>query len=1097
MEILTGAASSTLSNICKWVWSIAANNIKYLLCYDRKVEELKQLVQELDTKKNEIQARLEAETRNGRTVDAHVSRWLTNSDLVDEDATRLEKQVKEVRCSMSCCWNCFSYKIGKEADEKINTAKELLNAANFSIYAHDPPLPSIASLFPNRDFQESLSANLSMNSIWEALNNDSFYIIGVYGMGGVGKTTIMKEVAKRAKNEGQYNEVIVVTVSQNQDVKKIQTEIAAQLSLQLTCDSEIVWGGRILERIKGARKILIILDDLWGFLDISTIGIPSADENKECKIVITTRSINVCRLMKSQQHIKVEPLSEKESWDLFKLNVGDVLEKTGDLTKVAVDVAKECGGLPLAIVALGRAMREKDDIDTWNSVLDDLRQSIQTDIEGMENSVFKCIRKSFDFLMSDEAKLCFLSCSLFPEDWEIDIIDFFRYVVGEGILQYNTMEAAWKKLCTRLLVQLKDCCLLLEGKDSEHFKMHDVVRDAAIWISFDKAYGFYGFANKGLRRWPEIAQVDECQRISFMGNSFDSLPAEQPVFPKLRTMILKETRISTIPDRFFQGMEALLVLDLRSEKVASLPSSFPCLVNLKALFLSRSRWVNFDVTSLPLIGELKNLEILQLQGFESAVPMEFGNLTKLRCLDLIGCTGTIPRNLISRLSRLEQLYLTGAFSNWQVDDEGSSSGGAATFAELASLSRLTTLHVGIENPDVFLQQQDDLDFVPWPALTDFKIVVGTITWPIRSGPSRSRSKQLVITKSTYKYKYWVIDLVTKSERLSLHNWSGMECLVSGAEEGGFAVGDKLFEVKELLLLSMPDVRSLCTGTLLPNDILLRKLSKLVIHECHKLVDVLLPTCMLLRTHQLMERLDISSCDKLEKVMSLVNLVQEEGEGVLLPRLQSLSLFRLPELRSVWGDDIGAMMLPAGSLQNLQSLQVVRCKSLKDDHILPPILPIPNKLDHFPSLRRLWIGGCDSLTHLLSWRQAKGQLPHLQELNVGNCERMETVVIKEEPEEEVEEESHVLPSLTDLHLRRLPMLRSFFQGEQCSKPLSSLKDLNVTECPELKKLPLSSSSPPVDLQYLWGDSWEWFESLEWGEDQSIKERLRPLFRPLQQ
>ncbi|KAJ6819831.1 putative LRR receptor-like serine/threonine-protein kinase [Iris pallida] len=838
MEIITGVASSALFKIGKWVYSKAASNINYLLCYDCKVEKLKQLVRELDRKKNDIQPMLDAETRNRRTVNADVSQWLAKLNVVNEDAKRLEEQVKGVRRFMGCCCNCFSsYKIGKEVAEKIDTANELLST-KFTIYSHEPPPPSIESLYPNRDFHESLSTKSSMDHIWEALNNNFFFIIGVYGMGGVGKTTIMKEVAKRAKNEGQYNEVIMVIVSQNQDVKKIQTEIAEQLGFQLTDESEIVRGAKILDRIKGARKILIILDDLWGFLNISTIGIPSADENKECKVVITTRSINVCSFMNCQQRIKVEPLSPKESWDLFKFQVGDVLEKTDHLTKVAVDVAKECGGLPLAIITLGRAMRKKDKISTWNFVLTQLRKSIQTHIEGMEDSVLKCLRRSFDFLRSGELKFYFLLCSLFPEDWEIDIIDFFRYVVGEGILRdVDSMEEAWNLVC-ELLDELKDCCLLLEGKDSEHFKMHDVVRDAAIWISSDKTYGLYGFANKGLRRWPEIAQVDECQRIYFTGNSFESLPAEQLVFPKLRTLILKETRILSIPDRFFQGMEALLVLDLRSEKVASLPSSFPCLVHLKALFLSRSRGVDFDVTSLSFIGELKNLEILQLEGFEfgSAVPKEFGNLMKLRCLDLLRCTGTIPRNLISRLSRLEQLYLTGVFSNWQVDDEGSSSGGAATFAELASLSCLTTLHVDIENPDVFLQQQgdDDLNFGRWQALTDFKIVVGTTR--IRASrfgvPSRSRSKQLEITKSSSN---WVSDLVAKTEQLGLRNWSGMECLIGGAEEDE-TVGHKLFEVKELCLLSMPDMRSLCSGTLLPNDILLRKLSKLVIQDCHKLID---------------------------------------------------------------------------------------------------------------------------------------------------------------------------------------------------------------------------------------------------------------------
>ncbi|KAJ6827627.1 putative LRR receptor-like serine/threonine-protein kinase [Iris pallida] len=414
MEIFTGAASSALSGIGKWVWNIAASKINYLLCHDRKFKELKHLVRKLDIKKKDIQQDLDAAKRNGRIIREDVSQWFTNLNDVEKDARRLEEQVKGVRRFMGC-WNCFSsYKIGKEVAEKIDTANKLLST-NFTSYSHEPLPPSFEPLYPNRDFQESLSTKSSMDHIWEALNDEKIYIIGIYGMGGVGKTTIMKEVAKRAKNVGQYNEAIMVTVSQNQDVKRIQTEIAEQLGLHLTDESEIVRGAKILTRIKGARKILIILDDLWDFLDISKIGIPSADENKECEVVITTRSKDVCSFMECQKHIKVEPLSEKESWDLFKSKVGDVIEKTDDLKKVAVDVAKECGGLPLAIITLGRAMRDKDDISTWISVRNELQQSVQTHIKGMEDSIFKCIRRSFDYLRSDEAKLCFCCVHYFPK----------------------------------------------------------------------------------------------------------------------------------------------------------------------------------------------------------------------------------------------------------------------------------------------------------------------------------------------------------------------------------------------------------------------------------------------------------------------------------------------------------------------------------------------------------------------------------------------------------------------------------------------------------------------------------------------------------
>lgn len=50
-------------------------------------------------------------------------------------------------------------------------------------------------------------------------NNSSSNIVGVYGMGGVGKTSMVKQVAKKVRREGLFHRVVMVTVSQNTDLK--------------------------------------------------------------------------------------------------------------------------------------------------------------------------------------------------------------------------------------------------------------------------------------------------------------------------------------------------------------------------------------------------------------------------------------------------------------------------------------------------------------------------------------------------------------------------------------------------------------------------------------------------------------------------------------------------------------------------------------------------------------------------------------------------------------------------------------------------------------------------------------------------------------
>ncbi|KAL7255120.1 hypothetical protein ACSBR1_009315 [Camellia fascicularis] len=115
-------------------------------------------------------------------------------------------------------------------------------------------------------------------------------------------------------------------------------------------------------------------------------------------------------------------LSEKDSWDLFKKNVGDVVD-SNKLNIVANEVCKECGGLSIALVTVGSAIKGKDDPNLWNEVARELRKSMPTNIKGVYQQAYKSIRLSYDYLQDKEAKACFLLCSLFPEDHNILIED--------------------------------------------------------------------------------------------------------------------------------------------------------------------------------------------------------------------------------------------------------------------------------------------------------------------------------------------------------------------------------------------------------------------------------------------------------------------------------------------------------------------------------------------------------------------------------------------------------------------------------------------------------------------------------------------------
>ncbi|RVW88156.1 Disease resistance protein [Vitis vinifera] len=100
------------------------------------------------------------------------------------------------------------------------------------------------------------------------------------------------------------------------------------------------------------KTILIILDDLWAELELEKVGIPSPDDHKGCKLVLTSRN--------------------KQN------TTGDSIENP-ELQPIAVDVAKECAGLPIAIVTVAKALKNKN-VSIWKDALQQLKSQTSTNI---------------------------------------------------------------------------------------------------------------------------------------------------------------------------------------------------------------------------------------------------------------------------------------------------------------------------------------------------------------------------------------------------------------------------------------------------------------------------------------------------------------------------------------------------------------------------------------------------------------------------------------------------------------------------------------------------------------------------------------------
>ncbi|KAI7987383.1 Disease resistance protein [Camellia lanceoleosa] len=696
----------------------------YLIFYDRNIKNLEKQAQKLEDKRFGVQKSVEEAETKGETIAPDVERWLTTVNKLNEEAKKfLEDEVKANKgCLNGWCPNLKSrYSLSRKATKKTQNVEELRGEGDFCRVSYPIVASHVGTTFISMGgFKGFESRRSIMNEVMEALTDDSIYVIGICGMGGVGKTTMVKEVAKKAEEKKMFNATVMVVVSQNPNLINIQGEIAKILDLKNFGGNNLPTGaGEIRSKILSIGRVLVILDDVWKRLELNDIGIPFGDNHKGCKIVMTSRSEDVCNGMDTQKNFKVGVLHEEEAWNLFKEMAGISDEGTSHPTNLQLTqmaVAKECVGLPIAIVTVGRALRCKNKY-SWDSSLEQLRKAMVKNISGVDEKVFKSLELSYDYLESNEAKKCFLLCSLYPEDFDIPIEDLVRYVIGIELFEHIDSMFQARNIVYSLVDDFKKCHLLMGSEKEECIKMHDVVRDVAISIASREEHSFLVRCDEVLKERPKKDRLQKHTVISLKVNGMRWLPGNLE-FPNLQLLRLDcnaglrpissfynfpqiivfrndlnklngGVEVQETPDSFYQGMKELKVLAL-SDMHSSLPTSIRCLTNLRTLSLFRCRLINDDMS---VIGALENLEILSFaSSYIKELPKEIiGHLAHLKVLDLLGCeVETIYPGVLSSLSKLEELYVGSIFENLC---KTNIKGAKAIIDELASLSNLVALDI--------------------------------------------------------------------------------------------------------------------------------------------------------------------------------------------------------------------------------------------------------------------------------------------------------------------------------------------------------------------------------------------------------------------
>ena len=658
MDCLTELGKETVTKLGELVVESTMRHFKYLTQHKKIKTNLEEELEKLKMIKQALQTRVDTERRKGYEIAPNVQKWLYDVTTIEDQLQKWLSDENSVKNSKKCfggqCSNlAFNYSLGKEATKSLENITSMKEEENkFQVISYPKAPLTLGSTF-TKDIKSLLSREKIISEVIEKLKDDQVKMISICGMGGVGKTTVVKEVIKTIEKSKLFDEVAMAVVSQDINYEKIQIQIAEVLGMELKKVSEKGRAMQLHERVMSKdKKVLIVLDDVWDILDFECIGLPYLEHEKHCKILFTSRDEKVCQNMGCKLNFQVSLLKEDEAWYLFRELSGEVVDRN-DINPIAKEVAKECGGLPLAIATIGRALSNEGK-SAWEDALRQLNDVQSSSSSGVGKHIYPRIELSLKFLGNKEHKLLLMLCGLFPEDFDIPIESLLYHAFGLGLFKY--INASWKarNRVHTLVEDLRRKFLLLDSNVPGCVKMHDIVRNVVISVAFknaeDKFMVQYTF--KSLKE----EKLSEINAISLILDDTKELEngLHCPTL-KLLQVSTKSKKPLSWPELFFQGMSALKVLSLQNLCIPKLPYLSQASLNLHTLQVEHC-----DVGDISIIGkELKHLEVLSFAHSNiKELPIEIGNLGSLRLLDLSNCNDLviISDNVLIRLSRLEELY---------------------------------------------------------------------------------------------------------------------------------------------------------------------------------------------------------------------------------------------------------------------------------------------------------------------------------------------------------------------------------------------------------------------------------------------------------